>query len=496
MNHATLRKLNVIFTMKVYSILLLLINLLQAQDRFSIHQLELEYYKAKATLQKNIEYDFVFQNTFSNQSLNKTVFGYHPYWMGASWVDYDFSLLSTIAYFGAEANASGEIDNWHGWPPNTLITAAHTAGVDVVLTVTLFNSNDISTLLSSENYRQNLITNLVNSISSAGADGVNIDFEGLSSSQKENMVQFITELKTAFNSAIPGSQVTLATPAVDWSDAWDYDELASISDGLMIMAYDYHWSSAPTTGPVAPLTGWGTYNVTWTVNDYLTWSGGLNDKLILGCPYYGYDWPAESGEAGANTDTTGIAKTYSTAEQLAYSYGKLRDNDSQSPWYRYQDSGWHQCWFDDSLSLSLKYDLVNQFDLQGVGIWALGYDGDRTELWTALEEKFTSTISIGDEVIQPSSIYLYPAYPNPFNAITTIRYSVKTQPRNNRDLRHASSLRVYNLKGRLVETLFHENLEKGIHEIHWNASNYPAGIYFISLSNGSENVIQKISFIK
>jgi GH18 family chitinase len=275
---------------------------------------------------------------------------------------------------------------------------------------------------------------------------------------------------------------------VDWSGAWDYDELASISDGLMIMAYDYHWKNAPTTGPVAPLTGWGTYNVTWTVNDYLTWSGGLNDKLILGCPYYGYDWPAESGEAGANTDTSGIAKTYSSAEQLANSYGKLRDNDSQSPWYRYQDSGWHQCWYDDSLSLSLKYDLVNQFDLQGVGIWALGYDGDRTELWAALEEKFTSTISIGDEVIQPSSIFLYPAYPNPFNAVTTIRYSIVTQD--------TPLLRVYDLKGRLVETLVPDNQENGIHEIHWNASNYPAGIYFISLSNRSEKVIQKISFIK
>ena len=163
----------------------------------------------------------------------------------------------------------------------------------MVLTVTLFNSNAISSLLSNANYRQNLITTLVNSVSSAGADGVNIDFEGLPSSQKENMVQFITDLKAAFDSAIPESQVTLATPAVDWSSAWDYDQLAINSDGLMIMAYDYHWTNSPTTGPVSPFTGWGTYNVTWTVNDYMTWSGGLNDKLILGCPYYGYDWPAE-----------------------------------------------------------------------------------------------------------------------------------------------------------------------------------------------------------
>jgi len=493
MNHATLRKLNVIFTMKVSSILILLITFLQAQDRSSIHQLELEYYKENFDQEKVIDNVVNFQKTYSNQALNRTVFGYHPYWKDTSWVKYDFSLLSTIAYFGAEANASGGIDSWNGWPPNNLISEAHSAGVEVVLTVTLFNSNYISSLLSNETYRQNLITTLVNSVSSAGADGVNIDFEGLPSSQKENMVQFTTDLKNAFNTAIPGSQVTLATPAVDWSGAWDYDVLAGISDGLMIMAYDYHWSNAPTTGPVAPLTGWGTYNVTWTINDYLTWSGGLNDKLILGCPYYGYDWPAESSEAGAVVDSTGSAKSYSIAEPSAISYGKIRDNDSQSPWYRYQDSGWHQCWYDDSLSLSLKYDLVNQFDLQGVGIWALGYDGDQSELWGALEDKFTSNVGIDNETVLPSNIHFLSVYPNPFNSTTTIRFSVENP---SHDLQHVSSLKVYDLKGRLVETLIPENMKNGVHEIKWNASNYPTGIYFISLSNGSEKVIQKISFIK
>ena len=476
--------------MKKFSVLLVLLIMLQAQDHKSIHQIEMEYYKTNNTLTANNENIDSQRSTNSNQTLNKTVFGYHPYWMGSSWLDYDYSLLSTIAYFGAEANSTGDIDNWHSWPPNNLISTAHSAGVEVVLTVTLFNSNAISLLLSNANYRQNLITTLVNSVSSAGADGVNIDFEGLPSSQKENMVQFITDLKAAFNSAIPGSQVTLATPAVDWSGAWDYDELASISDGLMIMAYDYHWSNAPTTGPVAPLTGWGTYNVIWTVNDYLTWSGGLNEKLILGCPYYGYEWPAESGTGGANTTGSGTAKTYAIAEPMAQTYGKLRDSDSQSPWYKYQNPGWYQCWYDDSLSLSLKYDLVNQYDLQGIGIWALGYDGDQTELWAALEEKFTSTSSVDNEVIQPSTILLYPTFPNPFNTTTTIRFNVGNA--NNRPLH----LDIYNVNGHLVETLLYITIDAGKHEINWNALNHPTGIYFVSLSNGTEKKIQKITFLK
>ena len=465
-------------------IVLIIYGLLQGQARLSIHQLEMEIYNTQNVSLYDDELIPLFRSTESNQTLDRTVFGYYPYWMGSAWLDLDYSLLSTIAYFGAEANSTGGIDDWHSWPPNNLITTAHNAGVEVVLTVTLFNSNTISSLLSNANYRQILITTLVNSVSSAGADGVNIDFEGLPSSQKENMVQFITDLKAAFDSAIPGSQVTLATPAVDWSGAWDYDQLAINSDGLMIMAYDYHWSNAPTTGPVAPLTGWGTYNVTWTVNDYLTWSGGLNDKLILGCPYYGYDWPAESGSAGANTTASGTAKIYSVAEPLAQTYGKLRDNDSQSPWYRYQSSGWRQCWYDDSLSLSLKYDLVNQHDLQGIGIWALGYDGENTELWSAIDEKFTSTSDLVNENNQPSIFLLHAPYPNPFNATATIRFKV---------IKPNSILQILDINGRLIES---NQYDLGNYEVQWDASEYASGIYFVSLSNGSKSQIQKMTLIK
>jgi len=49
--------------------------------------------------------------------------------------------------------------------------------------------------------------------------------------------------------------VTLATPAVDWSSAWDFNALATESDGLFIMGYDYYWKGSSTTGPVSPLKG-------------------------------------------------------------------------------------------------------------------------------------------------------------------------------------------------------------------------------------------------
>ena len=253
-----------------------------SQHHPSIHQQQLEYYNANYIQPENTDTsEFIHPISPRPRTPSKEVFGYHPYWMGTAWTNYNFDLISTLAYFSAEATETGNLENLHGWPVASLINEAHSHGVKVVLCATLFNSNDLTTLLGNPSYRQNLINNLLAQVQAGNADGGNIDFESFPSSQRENMVTFITDLTNTFHSTIPGSQVTLAMPAVDWSDAWDYNALASISDGLFIMGYAYHWSGSSTTGPNSPLSGPG-YTITWTVIDYLNKTNYQTDKLILG----------------------------------------------------------------------------------------------------------------------------------------------------------------------------------------------------------------------
>ncbi|MDC0234974.1 glycosyl hydrolase family 18 protein [Candidatus Marinimicrobia bacterium] len=353
----------------------------------SIHQIELEYnntYYLEPTFKPSTGPAGPLQSR--SKTLTKTVFGYHPYWQGTKWQNYNYDLLSTIAYFSAEANGSGELTNLHGWPATDLINKAHKNGVEVVLTVTLFNKTDLETLLSNDNNRTTLINNLVNQVKSANGDGVNIDFEAFPASQKSNLVTFVKDLRAALRNEISHAQVTLATPAVDWSSAWDFNALADASDGLFIMGYDYHWKGSSTTGAVAPLKG-GSYNITNTVNTYLSVTGNNANKIILGCPYYGIQWPTSSGDKGANTTDNGSAVIYNDAESKALSYGKIWDSDSETPWYRYQNNGWYQTWYDDSLSLSNKYDFAISKNLGGIGMWALGYDSGYDQLWNALKTK-------------------------------------------------------------------------------------------------------------
>lgn len=330
-----------------------------------------------------------------NRTLSAEVIGYLPYWEYEEYPNLRYDLLTQINYFSAEMSSTGTIENLHNWPNLDMIDYAQSQGVVVKLCATLFGNTELTTLLGNPIYRQNAINNLLDAVLDAGADGVDIDFELLPYSQRENMVQFITDLTAVFHAAIPNSIVTMATPAVDWNGSWDYEALANISDGLFIMAYNYHWSGSVTAGPVAPLDGFF-YDVGWTIDDYLFYSGGNSEKLILGLPYYGYDWPVADNQIYTPTTGTGTARIYSVASNLAEAYGQSWDEASSTHWISYNSDTWRQCWYDDSLSLSLKYQAAMEAEFAGVGMWALGYDAGTTELWGAIEDQFSSCAPTGD----------------------------------------------------------------------------------------------------
>lgn len=337
------------------------------------------------------------------EAMTRTVYGFMPNWVYADLSHVQWNLLTHVSYFcvGLNTDGSGDIITGNAWPNGTYVQAlrntARANGVKVTFTAQLFDSTAIATLLSNPDNRQNCIDNLLlqaKAGSTIYADGVCIDFEGVPLAQKTNLVTFMTDLTSAFHSAIPGSHVSICTPAVDWSDprTFDYAQLAAVTDGLFIMAYDYHWSSSPGAGPVSPRAGstrWGTYSVAWTINDYIAQGGsGNKSKFILGLPYYGIEWPTVSETVPSDTTGTGSSRTYSVAKSNSLTYGYEWDTSGEGPYYT--RSGPYQCFYDDEKSLGLKWDLVNSNDLGGTGMWALNYDNYDDELWNMLEQTFST----------------------------------------------------------------------------------------------------------
>ena len=88
----------------------------------------------------------------------------------------------------------------------------------------------------------------------------------------------------------------------------------------------------------------------------------------------------------------------------------------------------------------------------------------------------------------PVSFSILSNYPNPFNPTTTIQFSVISMT--------IASLGIYDISGRLVETLVRGDFEAGEHEVIWNAVNHSSGIYFVELTSGKNRSVQKLVLLK
>ena len=311
----------------------------------------------------------------------RTVFGYLPYWESSANIQWD--ALTHVAAFSVEVNADGTMGNDHGWPWTALVDTAHANGVKVVLVATLFNTDDLFTLVTTPAYKQAFFANIKNKMLEGTTDGINIDFEG-SGDWRTYANGFMAELTAYMHSEVPGSEVTFAGPAVNWG-GWDLPGLAASCDGIFIMGYAFAGSWSTTSAPNSPLTG-GSINITDTVLDeYGPVTQATPEKLILGLPYYGGHWTTTTSSARSSVIAWQGSTRFYNDEPNAQIYGRQWDATSQTPWYRWHDgTDWHQVWYDDAESLGLKYQLAEDNGLQGVGMWALNYDGARPELWDAL----------------------------------------------------------------------------------------------------------------
>jgi spore germination protein YaaH len=364
----------------------------------------------------------------TGERLGKKVLGWHPYWQGETWNTYDFSNLSTVAYFSYEVNPStGGYSTIRSWETTGLIEAAHAAGTKVVLTVTNFGNANNASILNNATRRETLITTLISVVKARNGDGVNIDFETVASAERAALTSFMNTLSDRFHAEIPGSRVSIALPALfSTTNAFDVAGMTQVDD-FLIMGYDYWYAGSSYAGPVAPLapSGWDywgpTLNLTKSVDGYLTVLPAA--KLMLALPYYGRRWATSTDAIGAtgytqNSKVASASRTYAAAKEEIATKGYTRQWNSQGsvPYYVYQENGqWFQTFYDDAESLGLKYDLVNNKGLAGIGIWALGYDspGVNPELNNLLRTKFPpNVLSAGEE--SPNNAGSL-AYPNPVN---------------------------------------------------------------------------------
>lgn len=345
----------------------------------------------------------------------REVYAYLPYWAYTSTTPYvaaRWDLITVLAWFSVGLDGNADVSARNGWGNATtraIVSEAQAKGIKVTLTITNFESADIAKLVSPA-LRAKTINTCIGLMEEVAADGLNIDFEFVPSSSKQHFVTFMRDLKQAVVARRPNGHeghVTLAGPAIDWNGAYDYDALLEQTDGIMVMAYGYHWQGS-NPGPTAPLfsaSGFSSRSVAWTIDDYLTYGKWENrSKLIIGLPWYGRKWKVANTNVPGVKLENGTSITYKQAEPLAQSAGKLWHEVMRAAYYHQTESNaLYQVWYDDAASFRDKVAYVDEQDLGGVGIWALGYEGSDPALWNALDDVLGTSPSHEADVISPDS---------------------------------------------------------------------------------------------
>lgn len=390
---------------RFFLLLILLSSNIIAQEYIphkSIHQIESEKHrKFKFTTEKewNDYSGFKKMNTPKQEKteMNKIVFGWHPYWGGSDYLNYQWAYLTDIAYFDYQVDPSdGSAITMHNWESSPVVDLAHENGVRVHLTATLFGNHD--DFFSNSTAQQNLIDNLVAQVISRDAIGINIDFEGMGADNTDDFTQFMSNLSSTFKSQVPDGILSVCLYAVDWHGVFDIPALENSVDLYTIMGYDYYYSGSSEAGPTGQLYTFNGFNYTQsrTISYYLH-EGATPEKLILGVPYFGFEWQTEDDNVPSNTIDYISARTIEVVknnENGFYSNPQI-DPNSLGNHYIFQDNGnWYQTWIEDETTLKYSYKLVNQIGIGGVAIWALSYDNGHTEMWELLRDYFSECAEV------------------------------------------------------------------------------------------------------
>ena len=122
----------------------------------------------------------------------------------------------------------------------------------------------------------------------------------------------------------------------------------------------------------------------------------------------------------------------------------------------------------------------------------LRLDGQHVHQWnwaTSTVSDITPEITaVKDVTLLPSEFSLSQNYPNPFNPTTTISYDIPKKS--------FVSLKVYDVLGRVIKTLVHQEQSAGNYRVTFNADNLASGVYFYRLIAGNFVRIRKMMLLK
>lgn len=242
-----------------------------------------------------------------------------------------------------------------------------------------FNATVALNVLSTAATRETHAEAIRQLVAAQSYDGVDIDYENLPLSARANFSAFIQLLASKLHGDGKRLSVTVYAKTSD-SETWDGaggEDLAAIgavADWVKLMVYDYSWStSAP--GPITPLA-WLDSCVGFAVSQMPA------SKVMVGLPWYGYNWPSK-GAAADLTYATGVSTAQANGATIGY------DVNGEAT-YTYTG---HTVFFLDDNGHNRQVDLVTQKypGVAGFCYWYIGSEDPK--VWAKIQTLIGSAIT-------------------------------------------------------------------------------------------------------
>ncbi|XP_051868355.1 di-N-acetylchitobiase-like [Pristis pectinata] len=266
-------------------------------------------------------------------------------------------------------------------------------------------------LLQNQQNQASWISNKVQLVKRQFMDGISLALDAVVANRSNDyfaMPKLVAKVKKVFQRSIPGSQVTFNVP---WSpdcingQCHDYSEIANSCDSLIVMSFDMQkqmWTDCRAKAS-APF-----YQTISGISAYIK-LGIDSRKIVMGVPWYGFNYPCKRFLEAGNCELIGrpyrgapcsskIARRLPYKDimrQLSRSVsGKIWDDDVKAPYFVYKaGEKYHEVWYDDPESISMRATILKKLKLQGISIWFgnyLNYSTDprvamqTEEMWNAL----------------------------------------------------------------------------------------------------------------
>lgn len=168
-----------------------------------------------------------------------------------------------------------------------------------------FDGNLVASIVANPALREKHAEAITQLVVQNAFDGIDIDYESLPLSARNDFTSFIQLLAGKLHGAGKKLSVTVHAKTTDKAPysaaaAQDWAALGAVADSVKIMAYGYHWKTS-TAGPISPLS--------W-LDAIATYAESVipPNKIMIGLPWYGYDWQGDLGTAVTYEQAMGIAQ--------------------------------------------------------------------------------------------------------------------------------------------------------------------------------------------